>query len=96
MVDDLVALGSTLIYLGNQHLPWETLVDSSGLPNNVGSLVSTKLLCDAKALCKGFPSVFQDFLTFVLSLKNSDIPSTTEYNSHSHAFQDFEKATRTE
>ncbi len=80
-----MALGYTLIYLAELHLPWEE--DLSG--TDMDGLLNIKRLSNAKDLCKDLPSVFYKFFRFVLKLKYSDAPQMAKYDTHSRAFQDF-------
>lgn len=84
-----MALGYVLVYLANESLPWGSFIDTADQPIDISSLLNIKRLCDAKVLCKGLPSVFHDFLAFVLNLAHCDVPQMAEYDIHSRAFQDF-------
>jgi hypothetical protein len=69
IVDDLVSLAYTLIYLANVPLPWINEIDPSGQPTDLQSLIVCKLVFPPETLCSGLSSVFLNFLSYVLNLK---------------------------
>jgi hypothetical protein len=47
------------------------------------------MICGPDILCRGLPSVFGDFLSYALNLKNSAQFHDIDYHTHIQAFREF-------
>jgi serine/threonine protein kinase len=86
--DDLFSLAYTIIYLcSNQRLPWLEMAEN--ITSNT-DLVAAREQCRRLAffmdtfstatLCRGLPTVYQDFLAYVRSLNADSIPAYDEWS----------------
>jgi len=89
IADDLVSLAYTFIYLMNASLPWMKYIGPTGQPTDIVSLIVCKAVFPSETLCSGLPSVFFDFLSYVLKLRGSASCQDIDYVSYIRAFCEF-------
>ena len=79
-----MSLAYTLIYLIKGSLPWAEYLMSSGGPD-----LQSLILCKVIYSPEGLPSVFCNFLSYVLDLRDSATYHNIDYTTQIEAFRTF-------
>lgn len=81
--DDMESVGYLLIYLAKGSLPWQGLKKKSK-GNSTDQIGEKKMMIDLRALCKGLPDCFYEYLNYT---RNLDFTQKPDYDFLTELFQ---------